>query len=116
MGLRAPHKAVAPDAWDLIGGHVEPGETPLAALKREVLEEIGVVVTAASPLDALPFVHLEAPGRLHLFRVEGWRGDPVLANDEHVDLRWFSVRDLEAVTNLAFEAYREIFVRTLAAS
>jgi len=29
-----------PNHWDLIGGHVEKGEMPLEALKREVMEEI----------------------------------------------------------------------------
>lgn len=31
-----------PDHWDLIGGHVEEGETPEQALVREVKEELGM--------------------------------------------------------------------------
>jgi 8-oxo-dGTP diphosphatase len=31
-----------PNHWDLIGGHVEEGETPEQALVREVKEEIGI--------------------------------------------------------------------------
>ncbi|MDZ8189474.1 MAG: NUDIX hydrolase [Nostoc sp. ChiSLP02] len=30
-----------PGRWALFGGHIEPGETPDVAVKREILEEIG---------------------------------------------------------------------------
>ncbi len=33
-----------PDCWDLIGGHVEEGETPEEALIREVKEELGITL------------------------------------------------------------------------
>ena len=32
---------VYPGYWAFFGGHIEPGETPLEAVKREVQEEIG---------------------------------------------------------------------------
>lgn len=35
-----------PNHWDLIGGHVEVGETPEQALRQEVREEIGFRLTA----------------------------------------------------------------------
>jgi len=33
-----------PNCWDLIGGHVEEGETPEEALIREVKEELGITL------------------------------------------------------------------------
>jgi 8-oxo-dGTP diphosphatase len=34
-----------PDHWDLIGGHIEEGETPEDALVREVKEELNIDIT-----------------------------------------------------------------------
>ncbi len=32
------------DGWDIPGGYVEPGESPHAAARREVIEELGVAL------------------------------------------------------------------------
>jgi isopentenyl-diphosphate delta-isomerase len=43
LQLRAKHKPVYPDKWDISSaGHVIPGEDPLAAALRETEEEIGL--------------------------------------------------------------------------
>ncbi len=42
LQLRDDHPGIIyPGQWGFFGGHLEPGETPLAALQRELQEEIG---------------------------------------------------------------------------
>lgn len=38
---------IYPGYWGFFGGHLEPGETPMEALKREIQEEINYAVPAA---------------------------------------------------------------------
>jgi 8-oxo-dGTP diphosphatase len=38
---RALDRRLFPGAWDIVGGHVEPGESVDEALRREVTEETG---------------------------------------------------------------------------
>lgn len=48
---KAPYKG----AWSLPGGRVEPGETLLAAIRREISEETGLVLTDFSPVHMREF-------------------------------------------------------------
>ncbi|MDX6567976.1 MAG: 8-oxo-dGTP diphosphatase, partial [Gaiellales bacterium] len=51
IGRRAgdPHAGL----WDVLGGFLEPGESPEAGLRRELREEIGVGVTVGRIWDVL---------------------------------------------------------------
>jgi mutator protein MutT len=107
LGRRSPHRRICPDTWDLIGGHLEPGETPERALVRELREEIDIVPTRFAPIATIDF-SAEANRPLHyrLFRVDGFTGEPRLANSEHTALDWFSWRDALALPDLASARYR----------
>lgn len=48
LALRSPSKHSNPGVWDLPGGHVEADESELAALARELHEELGVQIALAS--------------------------------------------------------------------
>ena len=57
---------VAPGHWGLFGGHLDPGESPEAALRRELLEEIGWRAG-----DLQPWFHDDNGHRIaHFFRGE----------------------------------------------
>jgi len=62
--------------WEFPGGKLEAGETPLAALARELLEELGIHVCDAEPLVCLPWRYEDRELLLDAWRVSSWRGEP----------------------------------------
>ncbi len=63
--------------WEFPGGKLEPGESPRAALDRELAEELGLVVREAAPWLTQQFRYPHAHVLLHFFRVLAWDGEPV---------------------------------------
>lgn len=81
-----------PDCWGFVGGHVEPGEAPQQAVRRECLEEIGVHVHDPVPI---PMTVEDSDIDMHAFLVTRWEGEPVnVALEEHDELRWFRPGEL----------------------
>ena len=98
MCHRAPARRWYPDVWDLPGGHVEDGESPRAALVRELREELDVGV-ARGDLPTRAHRHLVLPDlRMSVWRIDSWVGEPVNATtDEHDEIGWFDLADALAL-------------------
>jgi len=62
--------------WEFPGGKIESGEEPVAALARELHEELGIEVDAATPWITFVYAYPEKQVRLHFFRVQRWHGTP----------------------------------------
>jgi 8-oxo-dGTP pyrophosphatase MutT (NUDIX family) len=60
LQLREPDARMDPDRWGLPGGHVEPGEDPADAARRELREETGLEVRGALRL----YLHQNFPALL----------------------------------------------------
>lgn len=65
-----------PGYWEFPGGKLEAGESPSAALVRELDEELGVTVVRAAPWLVRRYAYPHAHVELHFFRVFAWRGEP----------------------------------------
>src|SRR3954453_23722886 len=98
---RSPDRWWYPNVWDLPGGHVEPGETPAEALKRELREELGVSVHSPHPLDRVSTPWFE----MDIWLATGWDGTPAnLAPEERDAIEWFTAEELTSV-ELAHDSY-----------
>ncbi|WP_353509846.1 NUDIX domain-containing protein [Intrasporangium sp.] len=95
---RRADRAWYPDVWDFPGGHLEDGETPHAALRRELREELGIASDGDGTFVAR-WVADDLSEDITFLHVRGWRGEPAnLAPDEHDDLAWFTLPEALSLT------------------
>jgi mutator protein MutT len=84
-------KQVMPGAVALPGGHLEAGERPDEALRREIQEELGIV-----PIDVVyvcTLLHRSQEFRkLHYFAVTRWQGE--MQSHEAEAVRWIPLNAL----------------------
>ncbi len=98
--------------WLQPGGHIDPGETPWNAARRETIEETGIAVDFAGPLTAdgepeLLHVDVHAGGRGHthldlryLFESDG---DPDPPPGESQEVHWFGWDEAVAIADAGLQ-------------
>jgi 8-oxo-dGTP diphosphatase len=93
---RRPSGTAFAGLWEFPGGKREPGEAPLAALKRELDEELGIELLEAEPVVRLEHDYPDKRVRLDVWHVRRHAGE-VTARDGQ-PLRWVTAaecRELE---------------------
>ena len=110
--LMLARRAVEPFAgyWDLPGGFVEEGEHPLAALRRELLEETGLEIEPGAFVGIWMDTYgdaADAQSTLNLYWEARVVSGTMKSADDVSELRWFEPDGLPPREQLAFATFAE---------
>ncbi len=78
--------------WEFPGGKLEPGETPEAALKRELREELAIEICCVTPAGFASHAYEAHHLLLLLYLCREWDGTPM-----GPPMRWMRVPELHAL-------------------
>ena len=96
LGKRIASKTLDPLKWALFGGHVQAGETADQAVRRELHEELGIVIDRPRYIGRLREMDETNRYLTDVYVVAQWEGDPV-NREEHEEIRWVSPHELDGL-------------------
>lgn len=62
--------------WEFPGGKVKKHENIVHALKRELLEEVGIIVLKINFFQYIEYIYSEKKIKLYFFLIKKWKGRP----------------------------------------
>lgn len=83
------------DGWEFPGGKVEPGETPEAALAREIREELDTEIEVGRKIDCVEYDYPAFHLSMDCFWAEVISGKLILK--EHEAAKWLTKNELDSV-------------------
>lgn len=120
LAKRADTKKFLPGVYELPGGHVDFGEDPVHALKREIDEELGMKIEVGDPFFVFTYTN-EIKGShsievIYFARFTNDISEIKINSEDHSEFGWFSEEELvnaaseaKALDDIEFQAMRKGF-------
>ena len=89
---RRPAGKARAHLWEFVGGKVEPGEAPEAALRRECREELAVTLRVGDVFMEVTHQYPDLTVHLTLFHASILQGEPQML--EHHDIRYITPAEI----------------------
>ena len=110
ISKRTPKQHLA-GLWEFPGGKVEKGENVEAALKREVYEELGIIVISCNQLITVSHDYPNKNVYLDVWLIEEWNGEPVAKEEQ--EFTWANINEL---SSFEFPEANKHIIQTLSLS
>lgn len=81
--------------WEFPGGKIETGETHQQALKREIMEELGIIISTDSFLLTIEYDYSDFHLVMHCYKCGILFGAPRLLT--HSSAKWISPQELDNI-------------------
>jgi len=94
----------SPLRWEFPGGKVEPGETPQAALARELKEELGATLQKSMPIGRTVHKYAATPEDLEILFYAAEIGESEISPRAFEQIAWVLPKELGAYDFLAANA------------
>jgi mutator protein MutT len=82
--------------WEFPGGKIEPGETIEACIKREIMEELGIVVEVGDRLITIDHDYSKFTVRLYVHHCRYVSGEPQTIECD--EIRWVTLDEIDQFT------------------
>ncbi|MCL1902208.1 MAG: NUDIX domain-containing protein [Alphaproteobacteria bacterium] len=93
---RSTRVGVVPGTWDIPGGRIDFGETPIDAIAREIMEETGLSVKIGTPWSTWTFMIDNSDVQVvGVTMLAEYIGGEIKLSDEHLEYRWIDPSEFE---------------------
>ncbi len=82
-----------PNAWEIPGGRLEPGENPYSGIKRETKEEIGLDIKVLYPLNIKHFIRNDKQTITMIIFICKAIKSQIILSEEHQDYEWVHINE-----------------------